>query len=390
MDSEIKKIKILQVTAVDFTVKKFLIPLVDELKLQGYETHIACNVQGIGKELQTEGYDMKHIPFTRNMNVISHMKSFVTILKLLRKEKYDIVHSHTPVASLITRLAAFLTGTKLNVYTAHGFYFHENMNPTAYKIAYYLEKIFGKYLTHKIFFQSKEDFELALSDKFQKPENLIHISNGVSAERFNPEIYNRKEIREKLDVNEGIVITFIGRLVSEKGIKELIESFDSIYKSNNRAILLIVGDSVQGDRDGIDIISLINSLSPGAKQNVKLLGLRDDIPEILQATDLFVLPSYREGLPRSIIEAMAMAKPIVATDIRGCREEVFPGVNGELCEPKNPQSLANEINKIINDNHLMEKYGSNSRELFLSNFDEKVVLKRQLEVFNTFRRKQKK
>src|SRR5690606_21784441 len=127
--------------AVDFTVKKFLLPLVDEMKNEDYEVHIACNINEIGRELSNQGYRLKHIPFSRNMNIISHTKSLFKMIALIRKEKYDIIHSHTPIASLIARMAAKITNVPLNVYTAHGFYFHENMNPVVYKFAYYIEKI---------------------------------------------------------------------------------------------------------------------------------------------------------------------------------------------------------------------------------------------------------
>ena len=174
--------KVLQITAVDFTVKKFLLPLVDEMLEQNYDVHIACYKGKIGDEIEKNGYVVHHLPFQRNMNVISHLKSLMALVKLMKKESFGVVHSHTPVASLIARVAAELVKVPLNVYTAHGFYFHENMKPTAYKVAYLLEKVWGKYLTDKIFFQSKEDYELALAKGFQKPINLVHISNGVSGD----------------------------------------------------------------------------------------------------------------------------------------------------------------------------------------------------------------
>ncbi|WP_399629006.1 glycosyltransferase family 4 protein [Sporosarcina sp. SG10008] len=381
--------KVLQLTAVDFTVKKFLLPLVDEMNDQNYDVHIACNKGEIGREIESKGYVVHHIPFSRNLNVISHFKSLMALVRLMKKEKFDIVHSHTPIASLIGRVAAVLAKVPLNVYTAHGFYFHENMKPYAYKIAYMIEKFWGKYFSDFLFFQSKEDYELALNNRFQKPDRLVHINNGVSSERFTPSNYNRGEIRKSLGINDEKVIMFIGRLVREKGIVELIESFDAVLKEVEDAILIIVGGSVTGDRDGIDLDLIIKSLPQDRQDRIKLLGLRDDIPELLSASDLFVLPSYREGLPRSIIEAMAMGKPVVATDIRGCREEVFPNINGYLCKDKDSGSLAAAIINVLSDDEKLTEFGENSRRIFLDEFDEKVVLERQLKVFNKFREVEK-
>ena len=335
--------KVLQITNVSFTVKKFLLPLVDEMIEQKYDVHIACYKDQTGYDIEKDGYVIHHIPFQRNMNVISHFKSMVALVKLIRKERFDIVHSHTPVASLVARVSARLAKVPLSVYTAHGFYFHENMKPIPYKIIYLLEKIWAKYFTDKLFFQSKEDYELALEKGFQKPENLVHINNGVSGNRFNPELYSRVNSRKSLGLENEKVIMFVGRLVREKGIVELIEAFNLLLDEIKDATLLIVGDSVTGDRDGINVEELIQSMPIETKEKIKLLGMRDDIPDLLCAADLFVLPSYREGLPRSIIEAMAMGKPIVATNVRGCREEVFPNVNGYLCKDKDSISLADSI-----------------------------------------------
>ncbi|WP_269148235.1 glycosyltransferase [Planococcus antarcticus] len=233
--------KILQVTAVDFTVKKFLLPLVNDLESKNYEVHIACDVNEIGQQLRSEGYEIKHIPFSRDFNLISHLKALIKLISLIKTEKYDIIHSHTPVASLISRLAAKITNVPLNVYTAHGFYFHENMKPIVYKITYGIEKVWSKFFTDYLFFQSKEDYELAINNKFNKPDRLIHINNGVSGEKFNPKYYNESLIRQSLNLQEKKVILFVGRLVEEKGIKELLSAFEMLSSRHDDLSLLLVG-----------------------------------------------------------------------------------------------------------------------------------------------------
>lgn len=379
--------KVLQVTAVDFTAKKFLLPLVDNLKDNDYEVHIACNSNKIGKEIQSQGYIVKHIPFSRNFNILSHLRALIKMVALIRREKYDIIHSHTPIASLIARMAAKITKVPLNVYTAHGFYFHEEMKPLTYKITYNLEKIWGRYLTDYIFFQSKEDYQLAIKDKFKTGDKLIHINNGVSGEKFNPVLYDRDALREKLNLQGKTVILFIGRLVEEKGIRELLKAFEKVSLKNNNLALLLVGGMVEGDRDGLSPEKIVDMMPEFVKNNIHLLGLRDDIPEIIATSDIFTLPSYREGLPRSIIEAMAMGKPIIATNIRGCREEVIEGVNGLLCKSKSVESLATSLESLIRDTEKICEYGIASRRIFLEEFEEQKVLNRQLNIFNQFRNK---
>jgi glycosyltransferase involved in cell wall biosynthesis len=379
--------KVLQVTAVDFTLKKFLIPLVDEMDKQGFEVHTACYKDEIAKELEGKGYIIKHIAFSRNLNLKSHLKSLISLVKLIKKEKYEIIHAHTPVASIISRLAAKIAGVPLTIYTAHGFYFHENMKPLTYKVAYNIEKFWGKYLSDYLFFQSREDYELAKNNNFNRPERLVHINNGVSGKRFNPNNYDRKFVRESLGLNaEDKVIMFIGRIVKEKGIRELLEAFNNLRNKHKNLRLIVVGSGVKGDRDGIDLESILTGLPDKTRDSIMLLGLRDDIPELLSCADIFSLPSYREGLPRSIIEAMAMGKPVVATNIRGCREEVFPNYNGFLCKDRDAKDLELHLDKILSNKELMIKMGENSRKLFLDEFDERLVLKRQLDVFNQYKR----
>jgi len=377
--------KVLQLTAIDFTVKKFLLPLVDEMEDQGYEVHVACSKDEIGQELSAKGYVIHHIPFSRNMNVFSHMKSLMKLIGLIRQEKYSIIHAHTPVASLIGRLAAKFTRTPLTVYTAHGFYFHEHMSKSTYAIAYSIEKVWARLFSDYVFFQSIEDYQLAVKKKFKKPDKLVHINNGVSSERFDPEEYDRDSVRVKNDLKDKIVFTFIGRLVIEKGVRELIEAFSKISENRDDVVLMVIGGGVTGDRDGINIENLVNAQPAEVQSKVKLMGLRDNIPELLSASDVFVLPSYREGLPRSIIEAMAMGKPVIATDIRGCREEVFEGINGYLCKAKSASSLASAFEKMLENDDVRLELGRNSRDLFLKEFDEKKVLERQMNVFNRFR-----
>ncbi|HHL3303803.1 TPA: glycosyltransferase family 4 protein [Bacillus cereus] len=380
--------KVLQITAVDFTLKKFLMPLIDEMKRNDYEVHIACNVGETGEKIRKQGYVIHHIPFERNMNILSHTKSLLNLIKLLKKEKYDCIHTHTPVASLVARLAAKLARVPIIVYTAHGFYFHENMRPIAYKSIYMLEKIWGKYFTDYLFFQSIEDYQLAKDNNFNLKERLIHIGNGVSAELFNPSQYNRAELRKKMGYSErDIVIAFVGRLVKEKGVQELIDAFQIIKKNGyDNVNLMLIGGKVDGDRDTFNIDEYVNNLPHEYKKDLQLLGLRDDIPQLLVAADVFTLPSYREGLPRSIIEAMAMEKPIVATNIRGCREEVFDNENGYLCERQNANDLAEKLIKIISSEDKIKGFSRKSRSLFLEQFDEKIVLNKQIEVFNKIRK----
>lgn len=375
--------KILQVAAIDFTIEKFILPLIDDLKKEGYQVEIACRCGEIGKKLEKENYKIHHIPFARNFNIFSHVRNIFRLAKLIKKEKYHCLHTHTPVISLIARLAGRIAGVPIIIYTVHGFYFHENMNRLVYKIVYYLEKIWGKYFTDYLFFVSKEDYLLALNNNFKPYERLLYFGNGVSQLRFDPTVFERDNHRKKMGISEqDIVLIFVGRIVKEKGLLELIKAFNIAKLKHNQIKLMIVGGIVEGDRDSIQIHTIINGLTDQVRKDIFLLGSRDDIPQLLSIADVFLLPSYREGLPYSILEAMAMKKPVIATDIRGCRELVFPGLNGYLCKVKDSDDLAKKLLKLLDSPQNIEIFGGASRELFLNDFNEKKVLEKQLEIYH--------
>lgn len=358
--------KILQVTAVDFTVEKFLAPLIERLEKEGHDVHIACRMT------TSPRYEQMHaISFERSIHLAAHLKAIQQLVVLMRSEQFDIVHTHTPVASMLARIAAKIARVPTIIYTAHGFYFHERMARIPYFCAYTVEKYAAKWASDYVFFQSEEDYELALKKQFKPPQQLVHIQNGVNRQRFEPQLYNREQMRQSLGLAEdAFVYLFVGRLVYEKGLADLLDAFALLNEP--QAKLLIVGGQVAGDRDPF----LIKQ-----QHNVHFLGAREDIAALLNAADAFVLPSHREGLPRSIIEAMAMAKPVIATNIRGCREEVVHKKTGLLCDVQNVTALKEAMETLFHHRRWAQSLGKAGRTRFLAQYDEEKVLDRQMAIF---------
>ena len=374
--------KMLQVTNVDFTVEKLLMNLIEESSKE-YDVHVAC-IKGEYAE-RLKNLNMQYIEGDRKISPISNMKTIYQLYKLMKKESYDIVHVHTPVMSVLARVAAKLAGAKNIIYTAHGFYFHDDMKSSTYNIFVGIEKFIGKYFTDYIFTQSYEDYEFAVKKKFNKKENLLCISNGINLEKFNHKNISKtkSEIRKELGIlNDEIVITFIGRLVREKGILDLLEGFKLLAKEHNNIRLIVVGDNVKGDRDTEFLKQSKDILNDEIiKGKVNMLGLRNDIQEILKASDIFSLPSYREGMPRSIIEAMAMGNPVIATNIRGCREEVVDSKTGFLVDTSSPIRIKEKLEILINDSELRKNMGLEARKRAEELYDEKKVVEKQLNIF---------
>ncbi|MED3500112.1 glycosyltransferase family 4 protein [Brevibacillus agri] len=375
--------KILQICAIDQTVESLLLPLIQKLAEEGHEVHTACTDTGRFQALRDKGLTLWPIAIKRKIEPLSNLRSILALYRLMKRERYDAVHVHTPVAAVLGRVAARLAGVSPVVYTAHGYYFHDGMSRGEYRLYYAVEKWFAKHLTDYLLLQSREDYELSVQDGFSPPERIMHLGNGVDVERrFHPQAVSPEEarkVRSALGIGaDDLVIAYVGRMVGEKGIFELLDAFSRLARESGRVRLLLVGDVSDSERDQRG-----KALREHCREHpqIVLTGFRQDIPQLLAASDIFVLPSHREGLPRSIIEAMAMGKPIVATNIRGCREEVTDGVNGILVEPKQSEHLYKALKKLACDARLREAYGQNSRYLAEEHFNERHVLARQAELF---------
>lgn len=375
--------RILQICAVDITAFALLKPMILESVEAGFMVDCACTDTGNFWKMANEKFRVVNIQIERKIRPWSNLQSVWKLYRLMKENQYDLVHVHTPIASVLGRLAAKMAGVPYVIYTAHGFYFHENMKKTEYLFWFIIEWVFGRFLTDYILLQSKEDYQLCLNADFQEKERIIHISNGVDVHRkFYRDLISAEKqntLRRELGIDpNAIVITFIGRLVREKGIIELIDSFVMLQaKSTKPVVLMVIGELLSTDRDSSESSWREKLQHP----SIICTGSRVDIPELLSISHVFVLPSHREGLPRSIIEAMAMNLPIVTTNIRGCREEVFDGENGFLVPVDDANELCEKILQLVEDDQLREEFGNRSRELALDLFDEDKVIQKQLNLF---------
>jgi glycosyltransferase involved in cell wall biosynthesis len=370
--------KILQICAVAMTMEKLLLPLMSDLRQRGHLVEGACSQGDEIDGLLAQGYIIHPMPIKRGLG-FSNILSVWHLIRLLRRGKYDAVHVHTPVAAVLGRIAAKFAGTQLVVYTAHGFYFHENMGRGKRLIWEGLEGFFCRYFTDLLFCQSREDAEYAVQQKFLAKDRVYAIGNGVDIEKFSRLNYEQWAAQTRQAFNipaQAPVVIFIGRAVAEKGIFELLEAFCIVSKALPETFLVIVGDNLAGERDQETLVKL-QKLIEGNKQII-FAGKRDDIPEILAAGDVFVLPSWREGMPRSIIEAMAMELPVVATDIRGSREEVVDGETGYLVKLGDVDALAEAMMDVLKDPVKAQAMGRAGRRRAEELFDERVVIQRQI------------
>ncbi|WP_114571738.1 glycosyltransferase family 4 protein [Exiguobacterium flavidum] len=365
-------LKILQVCALDTTAETMLHPLLCALRDAGHEVGVACADTGALATLGAQGFTMYDIPIERRIDWTSNWRTVRAIVDILRDGNYDAVHVHTPVAAALGRIAAKRAGTKHVLYTAHGFYFHERMGRMTYQLTYSIEKWLARFATDWLLLQSAEDYELAARKHFKSKKNLMHLGNGIDLTRFYPKA--RQE-------GEPFTFLFVGRIVAEKGILELLEAFSRLVKAHPETRLLIAGEMMESERDQTTKDIFLERIE--TIPNVEYLGFVADMPQLFHRVDAFVLPSYREGVPRSIIEAMATAKPVLATNIRGCREEVVDGETGYLFEVQDAEALRERMELLVRDPEQARKMGRAGFDRAMKHFNEADVIRRQLDLFST-------
>jgi len=385
--------KVLQVCAVDVSIGPLLRPLVHTLQEAGAEVHVACTPGGVSERLAAEGVPVRPVRIARRILSLRHLVSLVQLARLIRRERYDFVHVHTPIAAAIGRAAARLSGTRpVVLYTAHGFYFHDRMRPWLRRVLIWQERLFGRLCTDFLFTVSPEDHATALRERIIDVGRTHCLNSlGIDLERFDlssPQSLNRSD----LAISEAdSVVACIGRLVGEKGVLDLLEAIALVRERVPGIRLVVIGDTLVSDR-GRGIQSKIRDLiaTHGIEKNVTFLGFRGDVPSLLRLVDVFALPSYREGMPLTILEAMAAGKPVVTTNVRGCREEVVNGLTGIIVAPRDPRGLSEAILSLLVAPERAKAMGLAGRAHVERVFDQRRVLDEEVEVYRRLAKRHRK
>lgn len=331
------------------------------------------------------GVRMVEMPVARSANPLRALASGWRLYRWLKKERPTVLHVHTPVASMIGRFAGWLARVPLIVYTAHGFYFHDRMEEKQYRRHVRLERFFCRF-QDALFCVSREDAQTAVRLKLSKRRNTFFVSNGVDPERFNRHRLSHEALakcRDELGVPDGApVIAIMGRMVREKGYIEFFQAARHLAPEFPQVRFLVIGDTVTSEHDSAKEEILRHAESRELKGRVHFTGLRRDIPELLAVATIFCLPTYREGMPVSILEAMAMELPVVTTNIRGCREEVLDGRTGFLVEPQDVEQLHGALRTLLRRPGVARRLGQAGRERVLKHFREDVLLDYQAALYD--------
>ncbi len=373
------------------------VPISFKVLLKGQLRFMASNgfdVKGVsseGEELkevrENEGIVMEAINMSRKITPFQDLKSLWEMWNFLRKEKPQIVHTHTPKAGIIGMLAARLAGVPHRLHTVAGLPLMEATGIKR-KILNFVEKLTYSSAT-RVYPNSKGLYDFILQNNFTQSNKLKIIangsSNGINTTFFNPAQVSEIEkvaLREKLNIQpDDFVFVFVGRIVSDKGINELIKAFSELQTAENNELtgikLLLVG-GLESDLDPLnpETLAEINQ-----NKDIISVGFQQDVRPFFAISDALVFPSYREGFPNVVMQAGAMGLPSIVSDINGCNEIIVEGENGLIIPSKNVEKLKEKMLTLARDKNLYVKLKENSRRMIENRYEQSVVWNALLEEY---------
>jgi len=379
-EENMHKGKILFIATVESHILYFHVPFLKYFQEKGYEVHVATKLGRRSDELEKESILCHEVSFSRSPYSLATIKALRQLLQIMRDSNFSLVHVHTPMGAFLGRLAAKLTNTKPVLYTAHGFHFYKGAPIKNWLIYYSMERV-AAHWTDGIVTMNEEDYQFARKFKLRQ-DNAVFIVPGVGlpVEKYEISDANigNKKLRQQMGYgDEDTLLLTVAEFISGKNHIQTIKAMQEVVKHKKNVHLLIAGE---GKLEGKLKKMVIRF---GLQENINFLGYRKDIPALLCLIDIFISTSRREGLPRSIMEAMAAGKPIVATDVRGNRDLVQDDVNGYLVPLNDTGKTVEALLKLVNDKELATKMGGKGREI-IKNYSIEKVLHEMEHVYRKF------
>ena len=374
MDSKNKNV--LHVVTVSFVINHFFGKQFKYLKDKTDNNYfLACSDSPEFKKLAEK---LQYIPFTveitRQISPIADLKAIYQLSKFIKKNNIDTIVGHTPKGGMVAMLAAFLAGKKERIYFRHGI-IYETSKGVKRLLLKSIDRLSGN-LANRVVCVSKSVEEISNRDRLNDPRKNVILGmgtcNGIDTnQKFNPQNFTeiqKIELRQKLGIDKGdIVIGYVGRLVKDKGINELIDAWKLLEKNYLNIKLLLVGPIEE--RDAISILSQ-NEIK--SNKNIIYTDFVNEASPYFSIMDIFVLPTYREGFPTVALEASAMELPIIITRATGCTESIIENETG-LFVKNEVLDIKNKILYYIDNEDLRKKHGAKGREFVVENFHETKI-----------------
>lgn len=380
------KPKLIRITTVPISLR---ILLKGQLRYMS-QFYDVIGVSSPGKEVEevreVEGIRVEEIEMTRKITPLKDLVSLWKLYRFFKKEKPDMVHSHTPKAGLLGMMAAWLAGVPVRLHTVAGLPLMEAKGLKR-QILLGVEKITYASAT-KVFPNSQGLYDFILQEKLGNPEKLSIIgngsSNGIDTNFFSPDTVGEEEknqLRKNLNLHpDDFIFLFIGRMVKDKGINELVEAFSQLRAENPHLKLLLVGPFEEE----------LDPLLPETMQKIQThpgiisVGYQSDVRLYLSVSDALVFPSYREGFPNVVMQAGAMGLPSIVSNINGCNEIIEENVNGLIIPAKNTESLRNAMEKMARKDESFQTMKKNARPIIVSRYEQVFIWEELLKVYRGF------
>lgn len=374
MQSVDKKIRILRISTVPGSIETFCNGLLKELQTtEGYEVVV---VSSPGEEMETiarrEGVRCVAVPMQRHISPALDLKSLWGLIKVFRREKPNMVHSITPKAGLLSMMAAWFCRVPVRLHTFTGLVFPTSKGIKR-QILMFTDRLTCFCATHIVPEGEGVKSDLIKNRITRKPIKVLGHGNvrGIDLRHYDPRRPEVKAEAAKIRKKDLFTFIFVGRIVGDKGINELVEAFERLKKEIPAIRLLLVG-KYEAD---LDPLSSTTSEIIDTDSNIEAVGLQNDVRPWMAAAAALVFPSYREGFPNVVIEAGAMGIPAIVTDINGSREIIIEGENGLIIPPRNADALYTAMKEMVVNDALRESMASKARKLVAERYEQSYVRK---------------
>lgn len=368
-----KKPKLVRVTTVPISLNLLIRGQMNYMREQGFEVFTAsADGPEIADLTSREGVPHKTFPLTRKITPVTDTRALIKMTRWFRELKPDIVHSHTPKAGIIAMMAARLAGVPHRLHTVAGMPLME----TSGLKRVVLERVEAlTYACATRVYPNSYNLKTFIEENFSLPADKLHVIGQGSSNGIDSKYFERSEkldqagrkVREEYGIDDdAVVFCFVGRIVRDKGINELVEAFVQVLEHQPGAILMLVGPF----EDDLDPVSPETRKHINEHPDIITTGFQSDIRPFLAASNVFVFPSYREGFPNVVLQAACMELPCIVTDINGCNEIVEDDVTGSIVPPKQMEPLAGAMKELAENATLRCRWSGALRQRVVQNFEQ--------------------
>lgn len=378
------KKKLIRITTVPISLEKLLTGQLQFMNSYYEVVAVSSEKENLEKLGKNQGLSVFPVTMTRKITPIQDFIAIVKLFFFLKREKPFIVHTHTPKAGLVGMVAAKMAGVPHRLHTVAGLPLLEATG-TKRKVLDFVEKILY-FCATSVFPNSHGLCDIIKENKYCNPNKLKVLangsSNGIDTSHFDPALFPEEQnqnLRAKWGIEkEDFVFIFVGRLVKDKGINELVEAYELLLTEKKNIKLLLVG-GFENDLDPL-LPSTLQKITNN--QSVISVGIQNDVRPYFGISDALVFPSYREGFPNVVMQAGAMGLPSVVSNINGCNEIIRNDQNGIIIPVKDTDAIYQAMKKLIDEEELMKKLQQNSRSMIVSRFEQKLIWEALLQEYN--------